>query len=274
MKQSLRLTIFGKNKMMRLNCVLIGAGNLAVHLGAELHRKGFQVVQVYSRTEESAKYLANKLGSAFTFLPEEIISDAGVYFIALKDSAVGEVLPKINFQNKLLVHCSGSLPLEVLKSYSLNYGVLYPLQTFSKNRGVDFSEIPVFVEANTESNLRAVLEIAVALSSNVKVATSEERLSLHLAAVFACNFVNHFYSLADLILAKNGFSFDILKPLILETAGKIRNIPPKQAQTGPAVRFDQSIIDKHLESLAGTPELAHLYKTISKSIFDLHKKKE
>lgn len=257
---------------MGLRCVLIGAGNLAFHLGGELFRNEIPIIQVYSRTMVSAKKLAEEFSAQFTNIPERISSDADIYFVALKDSVVEEVLPRLNIGNKLIVHCSGSLSMDILKPYSENYGVIYPLQTFSKNRKVDFSEIPVFIEANSESNLAILQTIARKLSQRVEVANSDERLMIHIAAVFACNFVNHLYTLSDSILKKSGFSFDVLIPLIIETAKKIREISPKEAQTGPAVRFDQSVIEKHIKTLSGNPELAGLYKTISKSIFDFHKK--
>jgi predicted short-subunit dehydrogenase-like oxidoreductase (DUF2520 family) len=259
---------------MGFNCVLIGAGNLATHLGEELKSKGFQIVQVYSRTEESVKTLANKLETAYTTFTNEVTGKADIYFIVLKDSVIEEVLPLINFQNKLVVHCSGTLHLSVLKSYSENYGVLYPLQTFSKKRNVIFSEIPVFIEANSEKNLSIINSIATKLSSEVKVTNSEERRILHVAAVLACNFVNHCYALSEILLEKKGFTFDILQPLIKETADKIRSMSPKKAQTGPAIRFDETIINKHIELLSDNTELANLYKTISKSIFNLYQKPE
>jgi predicted short-subunit dehydrogenase-like oxidoreductase (DUF2520 family) len=260
--------------MESLRCVIIGAGNLATHLGEELFRKGARIEQVYSRSETSARSLAQRIGASFATLPEEIASDADVYFIVLKDSAFGEVLPRIAFDRKLVIHCSGSLPMDVLKPFTPNYGVLYPLQTFTKNKSVNFSEIPVFVEANNEISLHLITSIAQQLSYNVNFSTSDERLYLHIAAVFACNFVNHMYSVADSILEKNGISFEMLKPLIAETAQKISSVKPFDAQTGPAVRFDQNIIAKHLEALGKMPDFADLYKTISKSIFELHKKEE
>jgi predicted short-subunit dehydrogenase-like oxidoreductase (DUF2520 family) len=273
LKQSRRLFIF-EEKMESLRCVIIGAGNLASQLGVELFRNGVRIDQVYSRTESSAKSLAEKTEAGYTSRTEEIIGDADVYFIVLKDSAFSEVLPKIAFGDKLVIHCSGSLPIEVLESYSANFAVLYPLQTFSKNRAVNFSEIPVFIEANNERNLQVISRIAQKLSNIVKIATSEERLHLHIAAVFACNFANHMYSVAESILEKNGISFEVLKPLINETTKKISTMTPFNAQTGPAVRFDQNIISKHLEVLGNDTTLADLYKTISKSIFELHQKQE
>jgi predicted short-subunit dehydrogenase-like oxidoreductase (DUF2520 family) len=257
---------------MGLRCVLIGAGNLAFHLGGELCRNGIPIVQVYSRTVESAKKLAEKFNSQSTNIPEMISSDADIYIVALKDSVVEKILQRVIVGNKLIVHCSGSLPMDVLKPYSENYGVLYPLQTFSKKREIDFAETPVFIEANLDLNLATIKGIAEKLSKDVRNANSEQRLYLHIAAVFACNFVNHLYAIACSILEEKGIDFEVLRPLIMETAEKIKDLPPKEAQTGPAVRFDKAIIEKHIKYLSDKPDLSDLYKTISKSIFEFHKK--
>lgn len=258
---------------MSLNICFIGAGNLATHLSVALQKEGHKVIQVYSKTTESALKLANNLGAEFTTSTNEISSDADLYIVALKDSAVDEVLSKVNFQNNFVIHCSGSLPISILKKYSENIGVLYPLQTFSKNRAIEFNNIPVFVEANSAINENKLLEIARSISNEVSVLNSAKRKSLHISAVFACNFVNHMYSLADESLGASNISFDVLKPLILETAQKVQEYKPKDVQTGPAVRFDENIINDHLNQLKDFPDYQELYNSISKSIFELHQEK-
>lgn len=257
---------------MSLKLCFIGAGNLATNLAGVLQSKVGPVIQVYSRTEESAAILAQKLHTGFTSRITDITHDADIYFIALKDSAVSEVLSQFDFKNKLLVHCSGSLPMSVLNDYSKNTGVFYPLQTFSKNRAADFSEIPVFIEANTMQNEQILLEIAEKISNKVSVLESSKRKSLHVAAVFACNFVNHFYTLAADYLNAQEISFEVLHPLIEETARKAQEMEPVKAQTGPAVRFDRNIIEEHLKMLEAFPEMQELYNSISKSIFERHQK--
>jgi len=258
---------------MSLKFCFIGAGNLATNLSKELHKKAGTVIQVFSRTKESARELADQLQASYTTDLVEITTDADIYFVALKDSAVPEVLSQLQFKNKLLVHCSGSLPLSVLDAYSQNTGVFYPLQTFSKNRQVNFSEIPVFIESESEQNLELLKSIARKISEKVTVLDSEKRKSLHMAAVFACNFVNHFYTLASDYLEANQIPFEVLHPLIEETSRKAQEMPPVQAQTGPAVRFDRNIIDEHLKMLGEHPHLKELYNSISRSIFDRHQKK-
>ncbi len=258
---------------MSLSFCFIGAGNLATHLAQIIQQKVGPVIQVYSRTRESASDLATKLQTSFTISPESITREADIYFVALKDSALHEVLRKVDLKNKLLVHCSGSLPLSVLNCYSENTGVLYPLQTFSKNRRPDFSTIPVFIEANSENNGKILVQIASAISSKVSVLDSGKRKSLHVAAVFASNFVNHFYTLAADYLDSQHISFEVLHPLILETALKAREMSPEKAQTGPAVRFDRNIIDAHLDKLDKFPKMKELYNSITTSIFERHQNK-
>jgi len=255
---------------MSLRIVFIGAGNLATHLSIELKRNGFNVVQVYSRTSTSAYQLAQKLEADYTTRIDDLVTDADIYFIALKDSVVDEVLYQTHFRSGLVVHCSGSLPLDVLLPYSNNIGVLYPLQTFSKSREVDFQNIPVFIEGNTPDSEELLLYIANKLSVRVAVLNSEKRLYLHIAAVFSCNFVNHFYTIASEVLQSQDIPFDVVHPLIAETASKALSIEPRSAQTGPAIRYDRNVIDKHLNALTSFPEFRKLYKEVSLSIHNLH----
>jgi len=251
----------------------IGAGNLATHLAQALAGDGYNISQVYSRTIDSARDLAGIFNAHFTNSISEINTNVDLIIVALKDSAVNEVLSQIDFHNKLLVHCSGSLPLSVLKEYSENTGVLYPLQTFSKKRSVNFKAIPVFVEANTEASEQKLLDVANQISDKVDLLNSEKRKALHIAAVFACNFANHMYTLAALFLESNEIDFEVLRPLILETAEKVQVLDPAEAQTGPAIRFDENIINEHLNQLDACPELRELYHSVSKSIFNFHQKK-
>lgn len=258
---------------MSLNFCFIGAGNLATHFSKALQIEGYYVSQVYSRTEKSAKELAEILSTKYVTSATEVDKDADIYIVALKDSAYNEVLSQINFENKLVVHCSGSLPLSVLEKYSTNTGVFYPLQTFSKLRYIDFKDLPVFIEANTKENENLLLDLAGQISDSVTILNSEKRKILHLSAVFACNFVNYFYSVSAEILKSKDISFDVLKPLILETAQKVQEMDPDKAQTGPALRFDENIISSHLKELEGFIDYQKLYNSISKSIFEHHKNK-
>ncbi len=261
-----------KSGIMSLNFSFIGAGNLAFHLAKALNSKGFQIKQIYNRTESQAKELAEITGSEYTSKLPEIDKSGDIYIVAVKDSAIDEVLSQIDFQDKLVVHCSGSLPVSVLEKHTMNFGVIYPLQTFSRKREVNFRDIPVFIEANSPENLAILKNIAGTISEKVSTTDSEQRQLFHISAVFACNFVNHFYFIAGELLKKNNVSFDVIKPLILETALKVQELQAIEAQTGPAVRFDKNIIDKHLSKLADAEEYRQLYELISKSIFEHHKK--
>ena len=256
---------------MSLNFCFIGAGNLATQLSKAFKNKGFRITQIYSRTEQSAKSLADLLNVNYTISINEIDKNADIYFVALKDEIVHEVLSQINFENKLVVHCSGSQSLSGFERYSENIGVFYPLQTFSKTRDVDFSEIPIFVESNSNKNEKLLLQIAGEISDSVSLLNSEKRKMLHISAVFACNFVNHFYTIAADILKSKNIPFEVLKPLIFETAKKVQEMEPERAQTGPAIRFDEKIMNSHLNELNEFGDYQQLYKLISKSIFDRYK---
>ena len=257
---------------MSFDFCFIGAGNLATKLSLALKNNGFNITQVYSKTLQSAENLAKKLGSSFTNSVSEINTNADLFIVALKDDVIEDVLSKINFQNKLIIHCAGSLPLFVLAKYSSNFGVLYPLQTFSKNRDVNFEEIPLFVEANSKKNEEIILSIADKISNTATILNSEKRQMLHVSAVFACNFVNYFYTIAADLLESSGIAFEVLRPLIMETAEKVMNMEPEEAQTGPALRFDKKIMEKHMELLNSNKDYQELYMSVSKGIFEYHKK--
>lgn len=253
---------------------LIGAGNLATQLGLALSKNGIGISQVYSRTEESASNLASKLNCTFTSVPSEINTKSDLLLIAIKDDAIMELLGQINVEQSFIAHTAGSVPMSFLTRYSSNCGVFYPLQTFSKSRELEFDEIPICIEANTLKGLKLLEELGLKVSKNVKEVNSDERGKLHLSAVISCNFVNHFYHLGHQVLAEEGLDFDLLKPLIKETAAKVMDLNPAEAQTGPAIRFDETIINKHLKMLEGQDELRKIYSFVSESIYKTHKKNQ
>lgn len=255
---------------MSLKLTIIGAGNLATRVALELHNKGVEIVQVYSRTVTSALTLARLVGCNYTTNPEKITQEADVYLISVSDMAVSEILGQVNFNNKLVAHTAGSIPMNELSKYSSNFGVFYPLQTFSKFRDVSFGKIPFCIEANSQENETILCDLARLISRDVRVVSSEQRKQLHLAAVFASNFVNHMYSIAFELVQEKDLPFDILLPLIGETASKIKNMTPRAAQTGPAVRRDKNIMNEHL-AMIRDPKLKKLYNSLSDSIFDYHK---
>lgn len=251
-----------------MQIVLIGAGNLATQLAPALAAKGHRFLQVYSRTESSAQQLARVLDCEAVVQPEQIRPDADLYICALKDDALSQVLPRASFGRGLLVHTAGSLSMQVLAEYTPNHGVFYPLQTFSKQIRVDFSRVPFFIEAAFPDGLEILRALALDLSEKVVPADSAQRKQLHLSAVFACNFVNYLYSIAEDLVNEKGIDFEYLLPLIEETARKVQTLTPVQAQTGPAVRFDRAVMDHHLNLLHEHPHWQCLYETLSKGIHE------
>lgn len=248
-----------------MNIVFIGAGNLATHLAIVMHQKGMRIIQIYSHTAAHAKVLAKQIGCDSTNDLKELNPTADLYVFALKDALLNEVLAQVAPNNGLWVHTAGSIPIDIFAPYTNRYGVLYPMQTFSKQRKVDFNEIPLFLEASRTEDEKMLKQIAYSITPNIQMLSSEKRRALHLAAIFACNFTNHCYALAANLLKDQDIPFEILQPLIQETANKVLSMPPHVAQTGPAIRYDQNVIEAHLASLTD-PNLKNIYQLMSESI--------
>lgn len=248
--------------------VFIGAGNLATSLSVAFFNAGWRVVQVYSRTYQSAATLANRLNAEPTATLNSLIPDAQLYVVALPDSVIQTVAEQLPSLKGFLVHTSGSTSIEVLSVADvLGYGVFYPLQTFSKARLVEFKNVTVCIEGNSQATLNALSSIAQAITSSVVALDSEKRRWLHLAAVFASNFTNHMLAAAYRIAEQNGVDFKIFEPLVRETVSKAFLANPKDFQTGPAVRFDQQTMEQHLSMLGFSDlELQNIYKKLSLSI--------
>ncbi|WP_298456090.1 Rossmann-like and DUF2520 domain-containing protein [uncultured Prevotella sp.] len=258
-----------------MKIVLIGAGNLSTNLGKALLDAGNDILQVYSRTFESASALANFVGGAPVTNIDSVTKEADVYVISVKDSAIAEIVPVLckGRGEKVFLHTSGSVSLDVFKGMALHYGVLYPMQTFSKSKLLNFKNIPFFVEGNDDYSFETVHHLADSISENVHILSSEARKHLHLAAVFACNFVNHCYEISSEILAKHNIPFDVMLPLIDETANKVHQMKPDEAQTGPAVRYDQNIIRMQSDLLRENPIFKQIYECMSLSIHYVTQKK-
>lgn len=250
-----------------MKIVFIGAGHLAARLSQALKKAGYEIVQVFSRTEASAGKLAGTLQVPYTTDVSHIVTNAFLYIISVSDDAIESLVERLPLTDQLVVHTAGSVPMSIFTGRLTNYGVLYPLQTFSGIREVDFSRIPFFIEANTPNNLQLLENVSGMVSEKIYHASSELRMQLHLAAVFGCNFVNHLYHLAAQIAQQAGFGFGVLSPLILETAEKaVASGNPQNVQTGPAVRSDQEVMRKHLELLATRPEWQEIYTMLSNNI--------
>ena len=246
---------------------LIGAGKVATHLGKALFNQGFSINQVYSKSIDNAFSLASELNALplddFKFLTDE----SDVYLICIKDNFIEEVIKEFSFTNKIVAHTSGSVGMDVLNKFD-NYGIFYPLQTFSKENNLDIPQIPFCIEGNNIETEEILFALGRELSNNVHKINSEQRKKIHLAAVFACNFSNHMYTIAEDILKQNNLDFNLLKPLIMETAKKIKGNSPSDMQTGPAKRNDTKVLKNHLEMLADLKDYQDIYRLITDTIIN------
>lgn len=245
-----------------INVVLLGGGNVGVNLAKTLsNTKGVRLLQWYNR---SSTVFQNIKTTGQTTTQLNAIVEADIYLICVSDTALTEVSSGLEQKKGLVAHTAGSVALDVLKTHD-NFGVFYPLQTFSKQKEVDFSTIPLCLEANTEQNLALLTKLANAIGGPLHYIDSTQRKALHIAAVFVNNFTNHLYTIGAELCEEHQLPFSILQPLIAETADKIKTLPPRSAQTGPAARNDNGIIADHLQQLS---KLQHqkLYQLISTSI--------
>ncbi len=250
------------------NFALVGSGRVATHLAEALVKGGVTCSALYSPTKSHATALAQKIG-AETVDSIDQLADLPVDFvlIAVKDDAIGEVASHFpSGYSGVVLHTSGGTSIDALSAIR-HRGVLYPMQTFSENRELVISEIPIFPEANTQKCQEVIGKITNALcSKKVHYLSSKERVKLHLASVFACNFVNHLYSISDEVLHDIGLDFQLLGPLVKETLNKALSASPKEVQTGPAIRHDYRTIDRHLALLQG--QSREIYEVLTKSIMN------
>ncbi|HQZ25960.1 MAG TPA: DUF2520 domain-containing protein [Flavobacterium sp.] len=251
-----------------IKVVLIGSGNVAHHLiEAFAKSKIVEVTQVFSRQKESVSPLfdSNKITDDYNNLAK-----ADLYIIAVSDDAIATVSSQLTFKNRLVVHTSGSVSLDVLDKKNRK-GSFYPLQTFSKKKAVDFSQIPICLESENDSDFELLDKVAQSISNTVFKINSEQRKALHVSAVFVNNFVNHLYQMGNEICEANKVPFQILKPLILETANKVMTLSPAAAQTGPAIRNDKQTIASHLDFLLEENQ-KNIYTILTQSIQNNGKK--
>jgi predicted short-subunit dehydrogenase-like oxidoreductase (DUF2520 family) len=247
-----------------IKVVIIGSGNVAQHLVAAFAKSSeIEVLQVFSRRKETIIPLldSNKITTNYNDLVE-----ADLYIIAISDDAITTVSSQLPFENRLVVHTSGTVSIDSLDSKNRK-GIFYPLQTFTKNKAVDFSQIPICLESEKETDFELLKNVADSISNAVFKINSQQRKTLHVSAVFVNNFVNHLYQMGNEICAENNVPFEILKPLILETANKVMTLSPKDAQTGPAKRNDNQTIQAHLDFLSNENQ-KNIYKILTQSIQD------
>lgn len=246
---------------------IIGTGNVATNLIFSLHSRNISVDYIYARTQTTEnKSIAKQVGA--TLVTEMQLNSplSDLYIIATTDSAIEEIAASLSNKQAFMVHTAGSVGIDVFKEYSNNYGVFYPFQTFRKEKPVDFTDIPICLEANTPENLEKLFLLAKKLSNNIHFMSSNQRKHLHLSGVFVSNFTNHMVHIAYKLLENNNIDTQLMQPLIQETFQKLEKMHPAQAQTGPALRNDTNVLNLHLELLKNTPNLEKIYRFVSNSI--------
>ncbi len=249
-----------------MTIVILGSGNVATHIGKAFHALGHQILQVYSRDKANANALASVLNADTVDVVSEITDSADLYFIAVADQAIQQIVDTLPKPVKgIVVHCSGAADINILAHFPL-YGVVYPAQSLRKDISTSLKNIPFGIEgANTEISDR-LLELMRHISAKSFLCDSEQRLALHIAAVFVNNFSNVLFQTAYNIMQEQNLSFDLLKPIILETAQNVQKHIPKDVQTGPAMRGDTETIKKHLQFLMKNPYWLKIYQQLTEEI--------
>ncbi|MDC0202024.1 F420-dependent NADP oxidoreductase [Flavobacteriales bacterium] len=249
-----------------MNITFIGSGNVAWHLSDILQKNNHNIVEIWSKSEKNAKLLAAKLNCSI-ISDLNVLKSTDLIIISVKDDFIIDVLNKIEDFNIPIVHTSGSVGIDIFQNRD-NFGIFYPVQSFNKNIDIDFNEIPICIESNNSELEKTLLNLANSISNSVHLLNYKQREQLHIAAVFASNFTNHMMLISDKILNSNKMSFDLLKPLIKNTFEKVKNNHPKDVQTGPAIREDYLIIEKHLKLLEESDDLKIIYSKISNHIIN------
>lgn len=249
--------------------VLLGAGNVGSHLAKAIVSAGLDLVQVYSRTPDHAKELANRYSTAFTS-DTNALADADLYIFSIKDDAVSALAKQLHLAGKKVAHTSGALPTDALSGVSDYHGVFYPLQTFTAELEVEWKGIPICVEASDSAMLEQLKALGKAISGLVLETNFEDRKKLHVAAVFVNNFTNNLLKNAEEIMKQTSLPFSVLQPLAEETIRKAFLSGPANAQTGPAIRGDEKTIAAHEELLSGYPEIQKMYRVLTEAIKNLN----
>ncbi len=258
--------------MAQYSLSFAGAGRVAGALCREMYSRGINIQHIVAESQTSAKLLAHECEASWS---ESLVFDhkSDIIIVAVPDHKLNMVLENIKCpENTPIAHTAGSFGLEVFPSRLKNRGVFYPLQTFSKNRKISFSDLPIFIETNNPQMETMLKTLAESIGGKAYVVDKESRRLLHLSAVFVCNFVNHMLTAGKEIVSKTGLSYEVLEPLIMETVSKARELGPDQSQTGPAVRNDKNTIAKQMDLLSFSPQLQNIYKEVTESIIKHYKK--
>ncbi|MDP4263140.1 MAG: DUF2520 domain-containing protein [Bacteroidota bacterium] len=250
-----------------MDIVIIGSGNVASVLGRKFKTGGHRILQVVSRNASAASKLAYEWDTESTNYISLINKNAEVYIIAVADDAIGDIASELAIPaKKIVAHTAAAVSKDILRKVSSHYGVFYPLQSLRKEMTL-LPDIPIFFDGNDEKTTKTLEQLAHSIArEKVLRADDDSRLKLHVAAVIVSNFTNHLYSLAEEYCRKEGLDFKQLLPLIEETALRIKDISPQQAQTGPAIRHDKETLEKHLQLLKNYPQLKNIYLLLTESI--------
>jgi len=252
----------------------IGAGKVAGALCRKFHMSGIKIQQIVSRTEGRGEILAGSCNALWSS-DYQFSGSEEILIVAVPDDNLSDVLQRIKCpENIVVAHTAGSLGLEVFPDHIKHSGVFYPLQTFSDNRTIEFDDLPFFLEASDSYSSTILRDLAESIGGKVHFVDTENRRLLHIAAVFVCNFVNHMMTSGKLLTSRAGFQFDVLQPLINETILKAIETGPENSQTGPAFRFDEGTIKRHIDLLSFSPELQAVYREVSRSIMQLYKNRK
>lgn len=256
---------------MEFKIAILGTGNVAWHLSGALESAGHIITEVYGRNLQHAEKITNRLYA--TEAKDDLDfsdSEAEIFILAVSDQAISSLADAVILpEGSILVHTSGSMPLEILGYSSATYtGIVYPLQTFSKNHPLDFSDVALLLESDEPDTLRKLRKLADTLKSPHYTVKTRDRKAVHVAAVFASNFTNHLIGIAEGIMERQNLDFEMLKPLIIEQISKALEIGAKRAQTGPAQREDLDTLESHHHFLQYDEQLAEIYRIISQNILD------
>ena len=264
-----------KNGNQDMKVSFVGAGNVATHLSKALMEAGYRIVGVHTRSYESAAKFAEYC-HCLNAPHLEDLPESDIYIFSIKDDALAQVISDFGrlHRHGLCIHTAGSVPISVFSNQVSHYAVMYPLQTFSKSRSLDFKDVPLFIEAEEAEDLAVVSTLALAISKEVHLLSSEDRKKLHLAAVFACNFSNHCFAIASDLLEKASLPEHLLLPLIHETCAKLEDLPAVKGQTGPAVRYDEKVMENQMQLLGDDELRKSIYKLMSASIHEYAMKRK
>jgi predicted short-subunit dehydrogenase-like oxidoreductase (DUF2520 family) len=250
-----------------ITVVLLGAGNVATHLYKAFSKaENVSVVQWYNRTLSSISLYTNEVDITDNL---NELKEADIYILAVSDDSIAQLSQDLPFDNRLIAHTSGSVAMHDLDKKN-QISVFYPLQTFSKDADIDITEVPICIEVYQKENRQLLKDLAKAIGCKQHKISTEQRQSIHLAAVYVNNFTNQLYRIGHEICESNNLEFDIMKPLILETARKIQTMSPYVAQTGPAKRNDKKTIKRHLKQIESDEHKA-IYELLTASIKKTHK---